>query len=696
MPPMPARRREARRPAGRDQPEERHQPEERRLSDARKRVEELREQINYHSYRYHVLDEPEVSDFEYDQLIQELKALEGEFPELITADSPTQRVGASPADLFAPVHHRARMLSLDNAFSWEELEAWGRRVERIIGSGARFVCELKIDGLAVVITYRNGVFEQGATRGDGAVGEDVTANIRTVRPVPVRLRGSGHPAILDVRGEVFLSIKGFEKLNEELLEQGQRAFANPRNAGAGSLRQKDPSVTASRPLRLWCHGVLYAEGRRFTSHSEALDYLRDAGLPVNPATHVVDSLKEVFDFCERWQKDRHTIDYEIDGVVVKIDSIAQQEELGATSNAPRWAIAYKFPPEERTTLLRSIDVHTGRSGIVTPFAVLEPVFVGGVTVGTATLHNEDEIRRKDAREGDTVIVRRAGDVIPEVVGPVLSKRPKSAKPWRFPKACPSCGTRLVRDPGGAYWRCPNKGGCPSQSIEWLFSFASRGAMDIESLGYKTGILLLDKGWVNDPGDVYSLAEEQLAQLPGFKDKKISKLLEQIEVSKDRPVWRLLVALNIRHVGWHVAQVLTQAFPSIDALLAASADELNAVEGIGPEIARSVFDWFHDPENVKLLDKLRAAGVRMEDEPAPPAPKGPLTGKTIVITGGMESMSRSEAEKAAQDAGARVASSVSKKTDFVVVGESPGSKYDKAVQLGVETIDEKKFLKRLKG
>jgi len=681
--------------------EERHEGEERKRSDARKLVEELHERINHHSYRYHVLDDPEVSDFDYDQMVRELRELEAEFPELITPDSPTQRVGGAPAELFALVTHRAAMLSLDNAFSFEELQAWGKRVERVIGAGeVRFVCELKIDGLAVVVSYEGGSFARGATRGDGRTGEDVTSNIRTIRQVPIRLRAGGGtgagelPGTLDVRGEVYLPIKGFEELNDQLLARGERAFANPRNAAAGSLRMKDPSVSASRPLQLWCHGVLYAEGRRFSRHSQSLEYLREAGLPVSPHTAVKGSLEEVFAFCELWTKDRHTIDFEIDGVVVKVDSIAQQEELGATSSAPRWAIAYKFPPEERTTVLRQIAVNTGRTGIVTPFAILEPIFVGGVTVGRATLHNEDEVRRKDVREGDTVIVRRAGDVIPQIVGPVVSKRKRRSKPWAFPTACPSCGTPLVRPEGEAYRRCPNTRGCPSQNIEWLSSFASRGAMDIEHLGYKTVIVLLDRGWVQDPADVYSLTAEQLAELPGFKDKSISNLLSAIEGSKDRPIWRLLVALNIRHVGWHVAQVLARALPSIDLLQAASVEELNAVEEIGPEIAQSVFDWFHDERNRALLAKLAAAGLRVEDEPAPPPPEGPLSGTTIVLTGGLSSMSRDEAGRAAEEAGARVASGVSKKTDFVVAGENPGSKHDRAVALGVEVIDEAEFLRRI--
>jgi DNA ligase (NAD+) len=679
-----------------EQPEERHEGEERRLSDSRKRAEELREQISYHAYRYHVLDQPEISDYDYDQLVRELEAIEGQFPELITPDSPTQRVGGVPSELFAPVSHRAPMLSLDNAFSWEELEAWGRRVERSIGKGARFACELKIDGLAVVVSYENGRLTRGATRGDGFTGEDITPNIRTIRSIPMRLRGSGHPQALDVRGEVYLPIKAFEELNDTLLEQGARTFANPRNAAAGSLRQKDPAISASRPLNLWCHGVLYAQGKRFAAHSEALAYLRDAGLPVSPHTRVVDTLDEVFAFCGQWQKERHSIDFEIDGVVVKVDAIAQQEELGATSHAPRWAIAYKFPPEERTTVLREIAVNTGRTGIVTPFAILEPIFVGGVTIGRATLHNEDEVKRKDVREGDTVIVRRAGDVIPEVVGPVLERRPPGAKPWRFPKKCRSCGTPLVRKEGEAYRRCPNKRGCPSQNIEWMFHFASRGAMDIEHLGYKTGILLLDMGWVQDPADIYSLTREQLAELPGFKEKSIENLMAAIEGSKDRPLWRLLVGLSIPHVGSHVAQVLTMAFPSVDQLEAASVEDLSAVEGIGPEIAQSVYEWFHHDENRRLLEKLRGFGVRMKDDAPLEVPQGPLTGSTIVITGGLAALSRSEAEQAATEAGAKVVSNVSKKTSFVVVGENPGSKHDKALQLGVETIDEQVFLKRLKG
>ncbi|MGZ4130841.1 MAG: NAD-dependent DNA ligase LigA [Actinomycetota bacterium] len=668
--------------------------EERHLADAKVRVEELREQLNEHSYRYYVLDDPVVSDAEYDELMRELIALEERFPELVTPDSPTQRVGVTPADLFAPVQHRTPMLSLDNVFDEEDLRAWAARVEREVGEGARYSCELKIDGVAVAITYEDGVLVQGATRGDGRTGEDITANVRTVRSVPQRLRTKNPPRLLEVRGEIYFPTGAFERLNEQLIEQGQRPFANPRNGAAGSLRQKDPRITASRPLSLWCHSFGYADGIRFDSHSGFLAWCREVGLPVAPTSEVREDLDGVLGYVRYWGEHRHSVDWDIDGVVVKVDQRQLQEELGATSHAPRWAIAYKFPPEERTTVLRKIDVHVGRTGKVTPFAWLEPVYVGGVTVTTATLHNEDEVRRKDVRNGDTVIVRRAGDVIPEVVGPVLAKRKKSARKWKMPATCPACGTPLVRPEGEADYRCPNKRGCPMQQEEWLFAFASRGAMDIEGLGYKTGMLLRDRDLIADPGDIYALTAEQLAELPGFQSKSIGNLLSSIEASKDRPIWRLLVALNIRHVGEHVAQVLARAFGSIDAIAAATEEEIDAVEEIGPEIAKSVFEWFHDDQNLQLVEKLRSAGVRMADPVVEQPAGGALAGTTIVLTGGLESMSRDDATAAAQAAGARVASSVSKKTDFVVVGENAGTKAARAEQLGVETIDEAEFLRRL--
>ena len=669
--------------------------EERELAEAKLRVEELRELINHHSYRYHVLDDPEVADIEYDELVRELQALEDRFPELVTPDSPTQRVGSVPADLFAPVAHLAPMLSLDNAFSFEELEAWNARVERRIGDAARFACELKIDGVACALTYERGSLVRGATRGDGVTGEDITANVRTVRGVPPKLLLKDPPALIEVRGEMYFPVKAFEGLNRELTAAGQRPFANPRNAAAGSLRQKDPKVTSSRPLRLWVHSFGAADGVAFDSHLGFLEWAASAGLPVPPTTTGVDSITEVEAFLTHWEEHRHSVDWEIDGTVIKVDQTALQEELGATSHAPRWAIAFKFPPEERTALLKKIDVHTGRTGKVTPFAVLEPVAVGGVTITTATLHNEDEVRRKDVREKDTVIVRRAGDVIPEIVGPVLSKRPKSARKWRMPKNCPSCGTPLVRREGEVDHRCPNKAGCPSQGQEWLFHFAGRGALDIEGLGYKTLWALVEKGLVQDPADIYTLSDEQLEQLDGFAEKSITNLLTQIEGSKDRPLWRLLVGLNIRHVGTHIAQLLATAFGSIDALASATVDQIDDVPGIGPEIAASVREWFDDPENLALIDRLKAAGLRMADDRAVAEPKeGPLVGKTIVLTGTMPTMTREEGTELAQAAGARVASSVSKKTDFVVAGENAGSKLTKAETLGVEIIDEAGFRERL--
>ncbi|MEA2580781.1 MAG: ligase [Actinomycetota bacterium] len=666
---------------------------DRELAAAKNRVDELRSLIEHHRYRYHVLDDPDVADAEYDALMRELQELEDRFPELLTADSPTQTVGGSPADLFAPVTHRAPMLSLDNAFSFDELDAWADRIIRGGADDAQFACELKIDGVACALTYERGVLVQAATRGDGRVGEDITANVRTVHGIPRTLTLNEPPPLIEVRGEIYFPVTAFDDLNRQLTEGGGRAFANPRNAAAGSLRQKDPKVTASRPLRLWVHSFGFAEGVRFESHLGFLDWASEAGLPVPPTTEGRDSLDGVKAFLTHWEEHRHSVDWEIDGTVIKVDQTALQRELGSTSKAPRWAIAYKFPPEERTTLLKSIEVHTGRTGKITPFAVLEPVVVGGVTVTFATLHNESEVRRKDVRKGDTVIVRRAGDVIPEIVGPVSAMRKRGAKRWSMPAVCPSCGTPLVRAEGEADYRCPNKRGCPDQGIEWLFHFAGRGAMDIEHLGYKTVMLLLERGFIEDPADIYALTAEKLAELPGFKDKSITNILEQVERSKNQPLWRLLVGLNIRHVGSHVAQVLADAFGSIDALMSATEDEIDAVPEIGPEIAATVAEWFSEDENRALIERLRAAGVRLEDEARPDAGPKPLEGKTIVLTGSLPTLSRDEATAVAQAAGARVASSVSKKTDFVVAGESAGSKLDKATSLGVEIIDEAAFLRR---
>jgi DNA ligase (NAD+) len=584
------------------------------------------------------------------------------------------------------------MMSLDNCFSLEELQAWGRRVERGIGKAEGFVVELKMDGVAVNLTYENGVLVSGATRGDGRVGEDITANVRTIKAVPLKLRGKP-PPLIEVRGEIYMRTDDFEKLNATLGEQGLKTFSNPRNAAAGSLRQKDPHITASRNLSLVCHGVGAVQGRRFKSHWEALEAIRDLGLRINPENRPVESLDDVYEFCRHWQEHRHDVPYEIDGVVVKVDSIAQQEELGWTSKAPRWAIAYKFPPEERTTLLNDIFASVGRTGVVTPFASLETVFVGGVNITTATLHNEDEVARKDVRPGDTVVVRRAGDVIPEVVGPVLSKRRKGLRKWKMPKRCPSCGTELVRPADEAATRCLNIYGCAAQRRERIFHFASRGGMDIEGLGYQTIVALIDKGWLRDVSDIYFLTRDQLMELEGFKDKSVDNLMRSIEASRTRPLENLLRALGIPHVGSTAAEILAREVRSLEKLGSMSAEELEAIDGIGPIIAEAIASFFADERNRAVLERLVEGGVK----PKPPAAKkeGPLTGKAIVLTGGLEGFSRDEAIRAIEDLGGKVTSSVSKKTDYVVVGDNPGSKYDKAVELGVETLDEK-GLKKLLG
>jgi DNA ligase (NAD+) len=660
-----------------------------RKDETRKRISALRREIDRHNHLYHVLDRPEISDAEFDELYRELVELEEQFPDLATADSPTRRIGGPPSAAFAPVRHRARMYSLDNAFSQEELKAWADRVAKAVGA-AEFVCELKIDGVAVALTYEEGRYVRGATRGDGVTGEDVTANLRTLRGLPMRLQADRAPPVLEIRGEVYLPTQAFERLNEELRVAGKPTFANPRNAAAGALRQKDPAITAGRPLRYWVHGPGAVQGRRFASHREALEFFRSAGLRVAPTSEVASDLDAVWAYIERWRERRGEVEHEIDGVVVKVNSRAQQEELGHTSKAPRWAIAFKYPAEERETKLRKIQIYVGRTGAATPYAVLEPVHVGGVTVTSATLHNEDEVHRKDIREGDTVIVRRAGDVIPEVVGPVLSKRPKGARVWHMPNTCRFCGSEILRAEGEAVAYCTGID-CPSQRVERLFHFAARGAMDIEGLGYRTISELIERTMLSDVGDIYALSDEQIGELEGFKDRKIANLHRSIEASKDRPLSRLLIALGIRHVGGTVAQTLARHFVTLDALEAASEAEINEVEGIGEVIARSVHEFFRQPRNAKVLRKLRKAGVRTADERRA-TKTGPLAGKTFVLTGGLESMSREEATAVIEEAGGKATSSVSKKTDYVVAGDNPGTKYDKAQQLGVAIIGEAELLK----
>jgi DNA ligase (NAD+) len=658
------------------------------------RVDALRREIEEHNRRYFVDDAPTISDAEFDALVRELRALEAEFPELVTPDSPTQKVGGAASALFAPVEHRLPMMSLDNAFDLDELRAWGRRVERGLGqSDIDYVCELKIDGFAISLTYENGRYVRAATRGDGRMGEDVTPNIATLADVPDRLRagkGAQVPELLEVRGEIYMPIAAFEALNKRQADAGQRLFVNPRNSAAGSVRQKDPGITASRDLSVWAYALGARQGGpRFTRHSEALAWLGDRGLPVNPEIRTLGSLDEVYEYCQHWLGHRHDLAYEIDGVVVKVDDLGQQAELGATSKAPRWAIAFKFPPEERTTRLKEIQVSIGRTGRATPFAVLEPVFVGGSTVGLATLHNEDQVRAKDVRPGDMVVVRKAGDVIPEVVKPILAERPEGLAEWSFPDACPVCGGPLVRLPGESDTFCTNVD-CPGQRWARIGHFGSRGAMDIEGFGDRTVGLFLDQGLIDDIADIYSIDWDRVRELEGFGEISIGNLQRAIEESKGRPLARLLTGLGIRHAGPTVCNVLARHFGHLDRLLEAPEEEIAAVEGVGPVIARSVAEFLTADRNRAVIEKLRAAGVDFGKVERPTLPQN-LEGKSVVITGTLEEMSREEAEEAVKARGGKAPGSVSKKTTAVVVGESPGAaKLTKAEELGVPILDEAAF------
>ncbi|MFQ5555780.1 MAG: NAD-dependent DNA ligase LigA [Acidimicrobiia bacterium] len=659
---------------------------------ARSRIAELRGQLRHHGHRYYVLDDPEISDVGYDELLRELVALEAEHPELVTPDSPTQRVGGPVSDAFAPVNHRVRMFSLDNAVDDDELAAWEDRLRRVLDADPEgYTCELKIDGLAVSLTYENGILTRAATRGDGVTGEDVTANVRTIESVPLRLRDSA-PAVMEVRGEVYLPLPVFAALNAAQAAAGERPYVNPRNTAAGSVRQKDPAVTASRNLAIWVYQVGYVEGGpSFGRHSEEMAWLADLGMRVNPESTRVDDLAGVKAFVAAALAERHQRDYEIDGVVVKADDLAQQARAGFTAKSPRWAIAYKLPPEEKTTVLRDIAINVGRTGAVTPYAVLEPVFVGGVTVTNATLHNEGELRRKDVRIGDAVVVRRAGDVIPEVVAPVPSLRPKGAKPWRMPKRCPFCDNPIVLPEGEAKHRCTGGYECPSRLREYLFHFAGRGSMDIEGLGYKTVDLLLREGLVTDPADIFTLEAEALLGFEGFGEISVNNLLGAIAGARDRPLARLLTALGIRMVGGTVAGTLAARFRSLRSLLDATEEEVAEIDGIGPEIAGSIVEWGDDPDNAALVDKLVAAGVRTEDpEPEPTADATLLEGVTLVITGSLSARSRDEAKAEIVALGGKVTGSVSSRTTALLAGEAAGSKLAKAEGLGIPVIDEAAF------
>jgi len=671
-----------------------------RTPSPQKRMEELREQVQYHNARYHGHDDPEISDAEFDELVRELRQLEIEHPELVDDSSPTLSVGSTAITTFDPVVHRVPMTSLDNAMDESELRAWGERVAKGLGDQAvRYVCELKIDGLAISIRYENGSLVQAATRGDGKVGEDVTANVATIASLPKKIASA--PEVVEVRGEIFMSIAAFEKLkaereaeNLERVGNGRSPLpvpVNPRNAGAGSLRQKDPSITAKREMSLWSYQLgEVIGGPEFTSHHDTLEFLRSLGFPVNPAITIVDSIEAVTQFCQEWKERRHELPYEIDGVVIKVDDLSQREQLGFTSRAPRWAIAFKFPPEEKHTLLLDIQVSVGRTGRTTPFAVLEPVFVGGSTVGMATLHNRDQVAAKDVRPGDTVVVRKAGDVIPEVVGPVLSKRPKNSQPWVFPALCP-CPVKstLVKLDDVADTRCVEPS-CPFQRDQRIMYFASRGAMDIEGLGDRTVFALSDAGLVADVGDLYSVTVEQLLTLEGFAELSAQNLVASIQASRSRPLPKLLTALGIKNLGPAAAESLASEFGSLEAIAVATADELSAVDGVGGVIAASITSWFAIAENAAIIKKLRDAGVefgRVEISTQPQT----LIGKAVVVTGSLSAYSRDGAEEAIKSRGGKSPGSVSAKTFAVVLGESPGaSKVTKAEQLGIPVLDEAGF------
>ncbi len=664
-----------------------------------KRIKELRDKINYHNYLYYVLDNPEISDEAYDALFRELKELEEKYPEFVTPDSPTQRVGFKPLEKFETVTHAVPMLSLENAMRESELLEFKNRICKILGvDDVEYVAEPKIDGLAVELIYENGSFVRGSTRGDGYTGEDVTLNLKTIRSIPLALFSPPEappiPSRLDVRGEVYMDVRDFEALNRQREKNGEPPFANPRNAAAGSLRQLDPNVTASRPLKIFCYGVGLVEGYTFKSQWEVLQTLKKWGLRVNRQIRKCSGIDEVIEFCRSFQRIRSTLPYETDGVVVKVNDLELQRILGEKTRAPRWAIAYKFPAEEATTRLLDIEVQVGRTGALTPVAILEPVNVGGVTVRRATLHNQDEIERKDIRIGDTVVIKRAGEVIPEVVRVVKEKRKGAEKPFKMVEKCPVCGSKVYKLPDESIYRCLNVR-CPAQIKGSIVHFASKGAMDIDGLGEKIVSLLVDKGFLKDISDIYRLKEraDELEQLEGFGKKSVSNLLNAIEASKSPTLPKFIYALGIRHVGEHMASLLAERFGSLKKIMSASLEELMAVPGIGEKVAHSIYHYFRNPENLKLIDDLFELGVKVEEE-KPENREKPLEGKSFVLTGALQSMTRSKAAEKIKELGGRVSSSVSKNTDFVVVGENPGSKYEKAKRLGIRILTEEEFLKLL--
>jgi DNA ligase (NAD+) len=662
------------------------------------RVRELRTQIEHHNYRYYVLDDPEISDAAYDRLFDELKGLEEAHPELAGPDSPTQRVGAVPSERFQKVRHLQTMGSLEKATKPEDVSKWADDVRERLGTEAEiaFVTEPKIDGSAISLVYENGRFVRGATRGDGEQGEDVTRNLRTIRSIPLTMRlapGEEAPPLVEVRGEIYLPLEGFQKLNERLVAKGKKPSPNPRNAAAGSLRQLDPRITASRPLAIWVYGIGASEGLELETHWQALEWLRSHGFRTNPGAERHESIESVVEACEEWEQKRAGLDYEIDGLVIKLDSFTQQEVMGALHQRPRWARAFKWAPTTAQTKLRKIHIRVGRTGALNPWAELEPVEVGGVTVSQATLHNEDDIRRKDIREGDTVIVQRAGDVIPQVVGPVLPHR-EGSEEFCMPERCPLCGTEIVRPEGEAVHRCPNRA-CPARGLETLIHWVW-AAMDIEGVGEKFVRKLWDAGLLRSMPDLYRLRAEQLVELEGYAEISAGRAIEAIESSKGQPFFRILFGLNIPYVGFVTAQALANHFGSMEKLAAATPEEIEAIEGIGPTVSGTVTEWFSDDENRALVAELKELGLRFELSGAERPVEGPLSGRTYVITGTLEGYSRAQAQSALEERGAKVTDSVSSKTTAVVAGENPGSKLERARQRGVEILDEKAFEKLLAG
>jgi DNA ligase (NAD+) len=659
---------------------------------AQERIAELRKEIEYHNRQYYELDTPEITDAQYDALFRELVELETQFPELVTPDSPTQRVGGPPSNAFAKVTHRVPMLSLNNAFERDEVREFDKRIRRVIGDVAiEYVTELKIDGLAMSLLYESGQYKLGATRGDGFTGEDVTANVKTIPSVPLRVSVPAEfPGSFEVRGEVYMPKRSFQRLNEELARQGKPPFANPRNAAAGAVRQLDPRITANRRLDTFIYALDPAG--RAGSQDQVLELLGQMGFHVNPNRRTHQGIDSVIAFLDDWEEKRHSLDYETDGIVIKVNSLAQQAELGFISRSPRWALAFKFPPEQTETVVEDIRVYVGRTGAATPVAWLTPVVVGGTTVSRATLHNEDEVARKDVRPQDHVIVQRAGDVIPEVVRVILEKRPSGSRPWRMPAACPECGTPLVREPGEAVTRCINPV-CPAQVREHLRHFVSRLAMNIEGFGYATLDQLMDRGLVRDPSDLYHLTMEQLLSLEGFADKSAQNLLDRIEASKDTTLPRFLLALGIPHVGEHMAAVLAEHFGTIDRLQDATSDDLIGVGGVGAVVAQAVHEYFQRPESRRLIGRLMEAGIRIQQ---PKKVTGPLAGKSFVLTGTLHTLTRGEAEDRIRQLGGVPSSTVSKKTDYLVVGADTGSKLEKAQRLRVAILDEAAFLDLIGG